>query len=276
MIKTLRPRSWPGFINAIENVRKEYLIHKRILSNGELFEKETLLLFRGQSNSKWSLETTLERKTKERYCVLDYLRIADRCASEIESFTDKDWKLTPYNKIEEEITKNNDPFRVKIPHYDYLVYLRHHGFPSPLLDWTQSPYIAAYFAYASAQKENPAVYCYIERPNLVKGGSGGDPQIQLMGPYVKTSPRHFAQKAWYTISSQWDYAEEKHYFCKHEMIFQKPDDSQDLLIKIILPIKERQNALFHLSDYNINHFTLFNSEDSLIKTLEMKEFDLIR
>ncbi|MCB2141190.1 FRG domain-containing protein [bacterium] len=276
MIKAITVRSWSGFVKAIDNVRKEYMNYRRELSNGELFEKKNLILFRGQSNSKWELETTLERKSQEKYCVLDYIRLTNRCASQIETFTDKDWKLSPFNEIEETLNKDSDPFRVNIPHYDYLIYLRHHGFPFPLLDWTESPYIAAFFAYATAVDQNPAVYCYIERPNLVKGGSSGEPQIQLMGPYVKTHTRHFSQKAWYTISTIYDYSDEKHYFCKHEKVFSKNDDRQDLLIKITLPIKERKKALFHLNDYNINHFTLFNSEDSLIKTLEMKEFDLIK
>lgn len=273
-MKTIRPRTWKGFIKVIDDIRSEYGVYSRVLDSGETYVRNNLILFRGQSDQAWELATTLERKTKEQFHVTKYMRLVKRAVSEIESFTGANWNTPPYPELETEIKDKQDVFTVHLPCYDYLVYLRHHGFPSPLLDWTESPFIAAYFAYISNTKNNPAVYCYIERPASVKGGTGGDPLISLKGPFVKTHKRHFAQKAWYTVATKWNSSEEKHNFLPHEKVFSKNNPKQDILIKIVIPNKCRDEALHYLNDHNINHFTLFQSEDSLIKAIETKEFDI--
>jgi hypothetical protein len=38
--------------------------------------------------------------------------------------------------------------------YKYFVCLRHYGFPSPLLDWSRSPYFAALFAFSGATQNS--------------------------------------------------------------------------------------------------------------------------
>lgn len=91
---------------------------------------------------------------------------------------------------------------------------------------------------------------------------------------MATHSRHFAQKAWYTIATKYDYKNERHIFCPHTDVFSRGNKKQDILVKITIPSSDRIKALSELNDYNINHFTLFQTEDALVRTLAIKEFEL--
>ncbi|MDA1160504.1 MAG: FRG domain-containing protein [Planctomycetota bacterium] len=259
----------------IAEIRKQHGTQTISPANGSDYTKSHRVLFRGQSDSKWDLKTTLERKTQDRFSVENYLADATHCVNEIESLTGIRWDIPDLPTLIGEITDTQDSMRVHLPSYAYLVYLRHHGFPSPLLDWTESPYIAAYFASCDdAKADRIAVYAYVETPTGAKAKTGGHPMISVQGPHVSTHSRHFVQKAWYTIATEWSYDDSRHYFCPHSRIFERNRHSQDVLVKITLPAEERRRILRELNDFNINHFTLFQSEDSLVRAMATKLFDL--
>lgn len=277
-ILTRELNSWDEYENTITELRKKYGTRTGPDSPEGPTIMRNDLLFRGQSDSNWPIETTLERTTKAAYTITKYLNMINCCASEIESLTGKTWALKSYPEICQEIDNNQDFMRVYFPHnhYGYLVYLRHHGFPSPLLDWTTSPYIAAYFAFRERLDcQKCAIYMFVERPTGLKSNCSGDVLISALGPYVKTHSRHFSQKAWYTISTQWNRETKTHTFCPHQLANSAYGKfKQDVLIKITLPRKDRAIALKQLDDYNINEFTLFQGEDALVRTMGMRMFDL--
>jgi len=110
-----------------------------------LSETSSPLIFRGQSNSAWRLETTLERAGENGMPVNSYFRLVTGAVlPAVETFTGNNWGLSEVGFAKCDIHSFGSEEWMKI--YPYLVYLRHHGFPSPLLDWSHSPYIAAFFA----------------------------------------------------------------------------------------------------------------------------------
>lgn len=238
------------------------------------------ILYRGQSDSCWHLQTTLEQFCKKVMTLEDYLDITIRCVNPIESFTINIVNLSKDNIINE---INRDPNSVKLPIqcYKYWIYLRHHGFPSPFLDWTSCPYIAAFFAFEEINKaERCSIYVYIERPKSVKVRNMPGSQILSLGHYLKADVRHSLQHSWYTMALRANHGSpdlvmhHKIKIISHEDIFKHSDEEQDLLIKITIPRKERNQVLKYLDEKKINHFNLFQSEKSFLQTLAFKEFQL--
>ena len=251
------------------------------------------LLFRGQGNFGWPLSTTLERLPGELpVSFQDHYESIYQAKPAIESFTEKSWDIPVPRKVKCLTSGKYEPFASPEEEhfhtwgqvFSYMVYLRHHGFPSPFLDWTLSPYIAAFFAFRRSIEdvENVSIYAYCEMPNSrekPKSFSPGKPTIYtLPEQYVRTDRRHFLQQCNYTSCYEHKNAEWR--FAPHEDVFSRSDPNRndlnrDVLLKFNIPSTERPKVLRFLNDnYNINAFSLFQSEESLLETMAFRELDL--
>lgn len=154
--------------------------------------------------------------------------------------------------------------------YEYLVYLRHHSFPSPLLDWTDSPYIGAFFAFDQApprDAEHVCVYAFL-RSRLSHGSS--DRHFFIVGPYIRTDQRHYLQQCRYSMCVR-DNGDDFS-FLSHDEVLTDKNSHQGILFEFRIPVSERATALRKLELMNINPYSLFASEDALVRTIARREF----
>jgi hypothetical protein len=258
--------SWDEFEAQLRRIRKKLRRNSRV---------EPHLLFRGQENAAWPIETTLERSGHKGMLFSDYYKLIFGLRPEIESLVGGEWERMPdYRAIEESMATPGE-FSVDIlnvqgfPAYDYMVYLRHHGFPSPLLDWSRSPFVAAYFAFRkpteAANRVSISVYC--EHPTLRKRLPRYEPVILSHGPSIRSHRRHFLQQSEYTSCLTFRSPVR---FAPHEDVFGRLKRGQDFLWKFTIPSTERINVLRYLDAHNLNAFSLFGSEESLMETMALR------
>lgn len=237
-------------------------------------------LFRGHSDSEWSLESTLDR-IKKGMAISDYYRIIENVHKDITTCTRKRWNIDT-----EAIILGG--FRLRA--FEFMAYLRHNGFPSPLLDWTRSPYIAAYFAFSdiyskAKHKKNDSfmaecpvfrdifsyvsIFIYRELAGEGKFSWGDEPHICTLGPTIATDYKHFLQQSEYLFCVK-EESIKKPVFANFEDV--PPRENQDVLVKYNIPISEQQKVLKKLDSMNITAYSLFGSEPSLMETLALREF----
>lgn len=268
-----RPLStWKEFRAAIAQLREE-----NATKRGDLVP-DVRILFRGLASDSWPLSTTLERRTDEAWSFRSYAELTLRCMAEVESYSGRTWNLPDWKGVEGDFPDHDvDPLLVPVPEhwYKYWIYLRHHGFPSPLLDWTESENIAAFFAFGDdtvrGGSGRVAVYAYIEFPSGAKTVGGGSPWIGTLGPYVAAHKRHFLQQSWYTVCAE--FKDRTQVFVPHDRVVGRDRMHQDRLIRFTLPASDRCLALAELQRMNITRYTLFQTEEALMSTLAFNKIE---
>ncbi len=95
-------------------------------------------IYRGHSDSRWKLETTLQRKLSE-------YGIGRRVWKEREQSIISTFQKRVHLYLRHLPNEKNENRR----HLEWLSIMQHFGAPTRLLDWTYSPFVAAFFALES-------------------------------------------------------------------------------------------------------------------------------
>jgi hypothetical protein len=163
-----------------------------------------------------------------------------------------------------------------VPHQDddfeWLALMQDHGAPTRLLDFTWSPYVAAFFALHNSTSEaviwacNPVEIEKMKRVDLEKPGSfrkhllaGAGDFVWLGEPYAMNR-RLIAQSGTFLVPAVLDKSIEE--------ILKDYPNPKETLIKFILPAdKVREKGMRELYRMNITQATLFPDLDGLARSL---------
>lgn len=239
-IRTFRLSSWAKYFDFIE---------------AEVVESPATArhdyIWRGQRRSDWSLSSSFDR-------LLDKLKLMSTDPNELERLSEK--HLKRFKHAARGRRGLNPPKDLEANEWWALG--QHFGLATPLLDWTRSPFAAAYFAFEELASD-PTKYRRIyaldqvaveQRLRQVNEGpsiEAGRPEVvQVIESASDENPRLISQGAVFTRAPIGTPIEEW-----VELAFE--DSGASVLLRIEIPDADRLSFLRALNRMNINHLSLF-------------------
>lgn len=219
-------------------------------------------IYRGQCDSKWTLVSSYQRYCKE----LDHITTNAKFRYSHEKMMVKSFKehISMY-------TSQVPPENI----LECLSFMQHHGTPTRLLDWSFSPYVAAYFAVRCGFGDF-SIYCMNHKAlSKIYKNHFGDKFENMKKKVLAQRDKSFlfayepeykhkrlvAQQGVFTVPSS-------NYMSIDELMHEGVDIPQRHFKKLIIPSCKRVEWIKNLMYMNINEATLFPDFDGFCRSLQ--------